>query len=494
MDMKRTVERLPGQCFTTPARLLRAASVLAALLITAFPCVARADKKPSGPDFSRGALYGTVLDSLTGKPLPDATVAVVTPNGKVLAWTRTNAEGKYAIAADTYAVLHLRPSHRRGLLEEICRSVGNIVMAPVRVAVDAVSRPGDTVKSAVEATIMGNPAPLTAQVAGSLSGRVKATPADAELSARHAACKEVFCERQAPKKDSKPGLLPGELSLAVSAAGYRALKSAAGAYWLEPPIEEKQKRRVGVQAWMETVRLAPAAAPADKKSDVAREALLLTDAQAEPALVPAGAKVHLSVRLNNPVGFGPKVRIFAREKQKDTVTELTAADPKAPDLFTGDLALDKNLPGGDTQIAIGVLRTEPLEVKIPKAKTDPLLKFAGRIDELEAGKPFDYDPRIFACENRMDLTITVLDPKQVTPTASSGPVHASPGAPGLTATPGGAVPPPPGKPASPASAPSPTTPPSAPAGPPAGKGAPTGGPASPIPPPAAPAGKGSAPR
>ena len=102
------------------------------------------------------------------------------------------------------------------------------------------------------------------------------------------------------------------------------------------------------------------------------------------------------MHLKNPVGFGPKVRIFAREKKKDTITELTVTDPKKPDVYTGEMTLDKGLPSGETQIAIGVLRTEPLEVKVPKAKEDPLLRFASRLDELEAGKPFEYDPRIFA--------------------------------------------------------------------------------------------------
>jgi hypothetical protein len=420
---------------------IRRFAPLSALLILSAAGPLCADSKAKGPDFRKGALYGAVVDTTTGKPIPDATIGVLAPDGKVLGWTKTNAEGKYAIAADTFAVLHLRPSHRRGLLEQICRSVGEIVTAPVRVAVGAVSRPGETLKSAAEATIMGNPTPLATQVANSLTDKARSTPIDAEKSARQAACHEIFSERQAAKKAKKPGLCPGELSLAVSAPGYKDLKSPAGAYWMEPPVEEKKKTKLGVQAWLETVRLAPAQA-GDKKSEVAQEALLLADPQVEPVLAPPGATVHLSVRLKNPTGFGPKVRIFAREKKKDTVAELTAADPKQPELFTGSLTLDKGLAVGETQIAIGVLRTEPLEVKIPKAKEDPLLKFAGRLDELEAGKPFDYDPRIFACENRLDLTINILDPRQATPAAGAAPVPAPPG---NTPTVSPPVPDPPGK-------------------------------------------------
>ena len=428
-----------------------------------------ADGSAKPPDFAKGALYGTVVDTATGKPLPDATVAVLAADGKAIAWTKTNAEGKYALPADTINVLHLRPSRRRGLLEEVCRGIGNVAMAPVKIVVGAVSRPGETVKSAVQATIMGNPAPLATQITNSLTDKAKTTPTAAEMGARQAACNEIFSERQTPKKSKKPGLCPGELFLAVSAPGYKELKGTAGAFWLEPAGEAKALPRMGIQAWMETVKMAPSALPADKKSEVAKEALLLAEPIATPALAASGAPVHLSVHLKNPTGFGPKVRVFAREKKKDTVVELVASDPKTPDLYKGDLLLDKNIPSGETQIAIGVLRTEPLEVKVPKAKVDPLLRFAGRLDELEAGKPFDYDPRIFACENRLDLTITVLDAKQVTAPAAGAPVPSPPGAKPASAP----IPPPPiGKPPVPDVAP-PTPGANPPATPPA--------PATPVP-------------
>jgi len=437
---------------------------MAVLMLAQTTGALAADNKPKPPDFTRGALYGTVVDSATGKPLADATVAIIAPNGKALAWTKTNAEGKYIVPADTISVLHLRPSRRRGLLEEVCRGIGNIAMAPVRVVAGAVSRPGDTVKSAVEATIMGNPGPLATQVSNAVTGKAKATPNDAQMSARQATCNELFSERQAPKKEKKPGLCPGELAIAVSAPGYKELKGAAGAYWLEPPVETKNKPKLGVQAWLETVRMAPAAAPADKKSDVAKEALLLAEPIVTPALAQSGSVIHLAVRLANPVGFGPKVRVFAREKKKDTVVELVAADPKTPDLYKGDMQLDKHLPNGETQIAIGVLRTEPLEVKIPKAKGDPLLRFAGRLDELEAGKPFDYDPRIFACENRLDMTITVLDANPATAQTIATPVPLPPGAKPPAPAPQTVASPPAAKPPAPATAPpAPATAPPAPA-------------------------------
>ena len=99
------------------------------------------------------------------------------------------------------------------------------------------------------------------QVGNSLADKVKSTPTNADKSARQTACNEFFSERQSAKKSKKPGLCPGELSLAVSAPGYKELRGAAGAFWLEPAVEEKQKAKLGVQAWLETVKLAPIRRP-----------------------------------------------------------------------------------------------------------------------------------------------------------------------------------------------------------------------------------------
>ena len=76
-------------------------------------------------DYRNGVLYGRVVDVVTGKPIPDATVALQDKNGKVVAWSKTNEKGEYAIAADPMNALALRASRRRGLLEQVCRAVGN---------------------------------------------------------------------------------------------------------------------------------------------------------------------------------------------------------------------------------------------------------------------------------------------------------------------------------------------------------------------------------
>ena len=78
----------------------------------AWPAAAR---RAPGADFQKGALYGKVIDAASGKPVANATVAIEDRHGKVVAWTKTDAQGEYAVAADALKLLQLHPSRHRGL-------------------------------------------------------------------------------------------------------------------------------------------------------------------------------------------------------------------------------------------------------------------------------------------------------------------------------------------------------------------------------------------
>lgn len=373
-------------------------------------------------DWRKGALFGRVIDTVTGQPLPGATVALQDKNGKVMAWAKTDAQGQYVLAADSLTVLQLRPSRRRGFLERMARGVGDVVAAPVKVAANVVKQvdPINTAKAAVISTVTANPAPVAAQVADTASKAVKeqanGTAVQAAAQAREGTAKAVLGERQASPKEKREGLLPGEVFLSVVAPGYKDLKDKAGVYWLEPASEASPDGKTpqsGVRAWLETVKLAPATA-ADKKCEVENNAILLAEGRAEPALAPAGSTVKLAVKLATPGNQPLKIRVFAREDKKRTVIELKPKDG-APGVYAGELTLDPKLDIGDTTVTLIALRSEPIEVKLKADKTDPLLEFAKGLDDLDAGKPYEFDPRIMASENRLDLTLTVLDPKKEMP-------------------------------------------------------------------------------
>ncbi len=371
---------------------------------------------PPTVDFRKGVLYGRVLD-IDGKPVPDATVALQEANGKVLTWTKTNAQGEYALAADPMTALHLRPSARRGLLEACARAVGDVAMAPVKVVGDAVVNPGKTIKNVAVSVATGTPAPLAAQAIAPVVGN-KSAPDQTAKQARDVAVRTAAGEGPAPR-GKKPTVEKGEAQLIVSAPNFKEAKATAGAFWMECACLEKKEKPLGMQAWLEAIKLAPVVG--DKKSGAAQEALTLTEPVLEPALVPAGGSVKLKVKLLSPPGPEHKVRIFAREARKDTVVELLPQEGADKSIYTGTLNVDPGVPAGETVITIAGLRAEPVEVKLNSKKADPLQEFVRRLDDMRPDKPYQYDPRIMASENRLDLKVTVLDAKKGTPTADPTP-------------------------------------------------------------------------
>jgi hypothetical protein len=189
---------------------------------------------------------------------------------------------------------------------------------------------------------------------------------------------------------------------------------------------------VGIQAWIDTVTLAPEAGPA--KSAIIHQAYTLADPHVDPPLAPPGAPVGLSVKLLRPPGELRPVRIFARENRSHAAIELQPGAGASADIFTGTLPLDAKMATGETPITFVALRADPVEVRFDRKKADPMLLFVKQLDEMDPAKPYLYDPRIMASENRMVAKLTVLDPKQATqpgqlPASALKPPAAQPAAP-----------------------------------------------------------------
>ncbi len=310
-------------------------------------------------EYRKGVLYGKVQD-VTGKPVVGATVALQSTAGKILVWTLTNSEGEYSLPVDPKEALHLRPSRRKGLLEQCARAVGDVAMAPIKAAGTAVANPGKTLAAAAVSAATGTPLPLAAQMA--IPGATdKSLLQETEKKAREIGARTAVGDvpKVKPKTEAK-----GEAHLLVSAPSFKAVQGAAGAYWMERPSPEAE-RPVGLQAWLETVKLAPAVG--DKKSEIAPEAVKLTEALIDPMPVTTGGTIGIAVRLQAPPGLEKRVRMFAREARTSTVVELFPREEEGKKddgkaLFVGAMPLDPRIPAGETTISIAVPpgRTEAL--------------------------------------------------------------------------------------------------------------------------------------
>ncbi|HLV80750.1 MAG TPA: hypothetical protein VKT32_10725, partial [Chthonomonadaceae bacterium] len=154
---------------------------------------------------------------------------------------------------------------------------------------------------------------------------------------------------------------------------------------------------------------------------IEQEAITLADPQVSPVLAPAGSTMQISVRLQDPSGTAHAMRVFAREMRKDVVVELTPGTGANSSLFSGKLTLDPKTPAGETTISIAALRADPVEVRWDKKKPDPLLEFVRRLDDMQASRPYVYDPRIMGSANRLDVKVTILNPGQGAPPPATTP-------------------------------------------------------------------------
>lgn len=453
------------------------ATTLGAVLLTAGVLGSGFSAQAAEIKAGLGAFAGQVVNTDTGKPIPDATVAIRDRKGKIVAWSKTDAQGHYKIPMDCLKTLQLQPSRHRSLLAKVAGGVHQAVMLPVKVVVGTakvatnvaketvVTGIAGTANSVIASAATGTPAPLAAHVVGATIGAVRSNVAG---SSRQTAVHTVLGDRESSPKHSRAALLPGEVEIQVSAKDYKEGRGKAGAYWIAPASTTGAPLN-GPQAWLEPVKLAPAAGA--KKSEVADAAVLLSDPHLDPAMATPNSTLKIDVKLAMPAEPKMDIRIFAREEKKHTIAELK---PGANGVWAGELQLDPKEPLGDTKVSIVALHTDPVEVHLSARKDDPLMEFARQMDSLDPSRAYDFDPRIMASENRLDVAVTILNPIPANGTPADAPTAptpapAAPTAPAVPAIPAAPAPatpaPAPAAPATPA-APAPAAPtPSAPAKP-----------------------------
>jgi hypothetical protein len=348
--------------------------------------------------FKKGAIYGKIVD-LSGKPVCGAIVALRLPDGKILSWARTDASGSYAMSADPKVALSLKPSHCKDLLEQCADAVGAVVMVPVKLA----TSPGPTIHAALVSVASGTPAPLAAQaVEATLPNQTTVSQVSQASGGAAADVALGGGPQPAPLRPEDKG----RADILVAAKGFKDGNLVANAYWLDPANNDDRGKPVGVQAYLDTIRLAPTS-DVKAKDEMENEAYSLSEGVAEPNLAPPGSMIDLHVRLDSAPDEGHRIRIFARLTSKDNVVELTQCE-KDKCLFTGLMYIDPRTPAGDTTICFGALRANPVEVKLNPDRPNALKTFVSRLVDMNGDHPYGYDPFVMASENRLDVKLTVL--------------------------------------------------------------------------------------
>jgi hypothetical protein len=403
----KNLRRARSRTTTARRRAQKTTSSVGFLLCAALTlfCPGRSVGAPTTPHGSPGTLYGQVIDTDSGRPIPDALIAVRNDHGQVVAWTRSDASGNYALSAPVLDVLRLRPSHRKSMAAKVFGVGATIVGAPVKFVGGAFrGGPMDFVHAVISGVI-GGPAAVVGLAIGRLEGAAMGRVSDAVNSsiAENAVLNSVGAELAGGVKGDAPGVA----SLTISAPRFKDLSVRCASYWLDGPHGAS-----GASAWLEPVGLAPVGST--RAGGVHLTAIQLSDLHVTNSLVPSGQNAHVSVKLNTPDGRILPIRIFARESLSGHVVELTRSDGDW--IYAGDIPVATASHSGPSLISVIALRTETVALELPPAvgADGVLLSAAKRLPALRPDQPFTYDPRLFAAENRLTTAITILGAKDET--------------------------------------------------------------------------------
>jgi hypothetical protein len=193
----------------------------------------------------------------------------------------------------------------------------------------------------------------------------------------------------------------------VSLSNYQEYQGPACVYWMEPAVREKGKTEIGPQAWLEPVLLEPTGKSG--KSRCVQTRILLQDGKLDPDMATPGSTIKISATVSAPKQEGLDYRVFLVDDRGNSVVELK---PAGDGRYTGEFKLSEKHPLGDTVLTLAALRTRPVTVDVAGAKEDPLPRLAAKLDDLKPKAKYEYDPRVLASHNRLDLKLIVLDPKK----------------------------------------------------------------------------------
>lgn len=360
--------------------------------------------------FASGAVYGQVVDSKTGKPIAGATVALKAPSGRIVAWTITNADGLYRLDANPIAALDLIPlSSHRHRANPIMRGFVDVIRFPLIAADAAVNtavgmvktlNPIGTVKAAAISAAEGNPLTLAQTAAVDAANLVSAK---SRQTVRGNAATAVI---DPAKKLAQKGPQPGEAAIMVSAPQYKEYEGNAAAFCMAPPGPGPFGKQTGIRAWLDTVTL-DSAADAKGASGTRDEAAKLTAASLSPIFAPAGSPVKISVQIASPPVHDWNATVVARFQRTGQVIALS---PQGGGLYSGTLCLPPRTPLGSAAVTVAAINNSPVLSQHSRQIAYCPLALAARSANLAPGRPYRFDPRIFAAENRLDLEMVVLNP------------------------------------------------------------------------------------
>jgi hypothetical protein len=382
---------------------------------------------------------GRIMAADGKTPLTEAAIAAYDEKGKVIAHGKTDADGRYTLAVPRGA-LHLTKKKGGNFLGGILKGAGSLLNVAAGVAPMAMGGLGGLGSLGNVAGLAGGSNPLGAisglagggNPLGALAGSGGRLSGGAgmpqgmdmrkmmEMAKKNALAAGVDSKMldEAMKgyggmfgdddggfgEDAPAANAPGAMILRVTAAGRSEAGGVGQLYWMQDEtVQEEGKEKKRTSAWVDPICLAKEGD--ELPSRIVRGYFAIVDGGLDPAIVEVGKTVTVAIKL--PLPDEPKVDlvVIARNAKTGETWELTP--DKEPGVYKAEIPVDKaKFAKNDQTLSILAYARDP-KVEGRSKKAEDAISGAGlwKLD-----KRFEYNPRIVASRNRVDLRLTVVEP------------------------------------------------------------------------------------
>jgi len=324
---------------------------------------------------------GKVLDADGRRPVAGAVVAVYDARNRVVDYVRTGENGEYALVVPKSAVN--LPKKRGGLLHQVSRTVnsavagaGGLIGGPLKAGIRAAASAAGGVDPITRAGV-GAAAGLVSNIVDIVTG---------SGSRRRA------LERNAP----------GVVTMRVASDAHDGVAGLNRVYWMQEEVYRIGGReQKALVAWLDPVHLSRG--DGNRRSTLSSELMCFTEARLTPEITERGREVTATVVFKKPQEPRAPVVVVARNSRTGSMYHMK---PVGGDRYECSFVVGRKDPLNDQIITVIAYADQDARPG-RDPRVERTLERAGYWDPQ---RRFVYNPLLVAGRNRVELTLTVVEP------------------------------------------------------------------------------------
>jgi hypothetical protein len=324
---------------------------------------------------------GKVLDADGRRPVAGATVAVYDARNRVVDYVRTDQNGEYALIVPKSAIN--LPKKRGGLLHQVSKTVntavagaGGLIGGPLKAGIRAA------------ASAAGGADPITRAGVGAAAGLVNNIV--------------DIVTGSGPSRRSLERNAPGVVTMRVASDAHAGVSGLNRVYWMQEEVYRIGGREQrALVAWLDPVHLSRG--DGRERSKLSSELMCFTEAKLTPEITERGREVTVTVVFKRPQEPRAPVVVVARNSRTGRTHELK---PSGDDGYECRLVVGRKDPLHDQIITVIAYADQDARPG-RDLRVERTLERAGYWDPR---RRFVYNPLLVAGRNRVELTLTVVEP------------------------------------------------------------------------------------